>query len=325
MSGEESRRARGRAARAAGRRDGRAPFGSALHVSGTDAQALDAAIAPFRDRPGVDLARGAGRRSRTCSSSLMQQAQDNSANETRCSAGRASSRCWRRSSSRCAATALTFAMMVGMPIMQLILFGFAINTDPKNLPTAVLDSRPRASSRAASSAALENSGYFRVTTGRPADAEADRLLADRRGPVRRHDPAGLHAQAAARRAAGAARRGRRDRPGGDANALAALLSLSQTALDARSRGAAGAPQARAAAVRAARPAALQPGGHHPVQHRAGPDRRRADDDDGDHDRAGGHARARARHDGEPARHAGAADRGDGRARSCRTSSSATCR
>ena len=33
---------------------------------------------------------------------------------------------------------LTFAMMVGIPILQLILFGFAINADPKALPTAVL-------------------------------------------------------------------------------------------------------------------------------------------------------------------------------------------
>jgi ABC-2 type transport system permease protein len=31
---------------------------------------------------------------------------------------------------------LTFAMMVGVPIVQLILFGFAINTDPRSLPTA---------------------------------------------------------------------------------------------------------------------------------------------------------------------------------------------
>ena len=33
---------------------------------------------------------------------------------------------------------LTFAMMFGIPIIQLVLFGFAINTDPKNLPVAVL-------------------------------------------------------------------------------------------------------------------------------------------------------------------------------------------
>ena len=38
---------------------------------------------------------------------------------------------------------LTFGMIVGIPIMQLILFGFAINADPKQLPTAVLVGRPQ--------------------------------------------------------------------------------------------------------------------------------------------------------------------------------------
>jgi hypothetical protein len=33
---------------------------------------------------------------------------------------------------------LTFAMMVGIPCLQLALFGYAINTDPKHLPTVVL-------------------------------------------------------------------------------------------------------------------------------------------------------------------------------------------
>jgi hypothetical protein len=38
---------------------------------------------------------------------------------------------------------LTFAMMFGIPIIQLILFGFAINTDPKDLPAAArLDNSP---------------------------------------------------------------------------------------------------------------------------------------------------------------------------------------
>ena len=32
---------------------------------------------------------------------------------------------------------LTFAMMIGIPLVQLILFGYAINSDPKHLPTAV--------------------------------------------------------------------------------------------------------------------------------------------------------------------------------------------
>ena len=41
---------------------------------------------------------------------------------------------------------LTFAMMVGIPIMQLCLFGYAINTDPKHLPTAIMRATDRISS-----------------------------------------------------------------------------------------------------------------------------------------------------------------------------------
>src|SRR5512137_1562093 len=70
---------------------------------------------------------------------------------------------------------LTFAMMVGVPIMQLVLFGYAINGDPKNLPTAVvaLDNGPlvRSIVRAA-----ENTGYFRIVQA-ASDSEAERLLA----------------------------------------------------------------------------------------------------------------------------------------------------
>lgn len=72
---------------------------------------------------------------------------------------------------------LTFAMMVGVPILQLILFGFAINSDPKALPTAVLvaDSSPFARTLVA---AMENSRYFAVTRTAASEAEIDRLLAE---------------------------------------------------------------------------------------------------------------------------------------------------
>ena len=33
---------------------------------------------------------------------------------------------------------VSFAMIVMIPVMQLLLFGYAINTTPRNLPTAVL-------------------------------------------------------------------------------------------------------------------------------------------------------------------------------------------
>jgi hypothetical protein len=54
---------------------------------------------------------------------------------------------------------LTFAMMFGIPILQLILFGFAINTDPKNLPVAVLASDNSPFARRFIHA-MENSGIF---------------------------------------------------------------------------------------------------------------------------------------------------------------------
>ncbi|PGH53128.1 mannose-1-phosphate guanyltransferase [Azospirillum palustre] len=72
---------------------------------------------------------------------------------------------------------LTFAMMVGVPILQLILFGFAINSDPKALPTALLvaDSSPFARTLVA---AMENSRYFAITRTADSEAEIDRLLAE---------------------------------------------------------------------------------------------------------------------------------------------------
>ena len=75
---------------------------------------------------------------------------------------------------------LTFAMMVGVPILQLVLFGFAINTDPKGLPTAVVAGENSPFSRSLV-AAMENSGYFRFTGGAVSAAEADAMLA--RGDV----------------------------------------------------------------------------------------------------------------------------------------------
>ncbi len=67
---------------------------------------------------------------------------------------------------------LTFAMMVAIPIMQLVLFGYAINADPRALPTAVLLGDNGTYARSVVRA-LENSGYFQIVAwpARPADAE----------------------------------------------------------------------------------------------------------------------------------------------------------
>ncbi|WP_041795284.1 ABC transporter permease [Pararhodospirillum photometricum] len=71
---------------------------------------------------------------------------------------------------------LTFAMMIGIPVMQLFLFGYAINTDPKHLPTALLVRDNSAFARAIVSG-LETSGYFRITAHPSDPATLDRLLA----------------------------------------------------------------------------------------------------------------------------------------------------
>jgi len=70
---------------------------------------------------------------------------------------------------------LTFAMMVAVPIMQLVLFGYAINTDPKHLPMAVVLADESEFSRSLVSG-LENSAYFRVTQRAKSEAEGNRLL-----------------------------------------------------------------------------------------------------------------------------------------------------
>lgn len=54
---------------------------------------------------------------------------------------------------------LTFAMMIGVPMMQLLLFGFAINTDPRHLPTMV-ELRDNGPATRAIFYALENSDFF---------------------------------------------------------------------------------------------------------------------------------------------------------------------
>ena len=72
---------------------------------------------------------------------------------------------------------LTFGMIVGIPIMQLLLFGFAINSDPKHLPTAINVQDNSVFSRTFIRS-LENTGYFQIVQQVHSEAEADRLLAE---------------------------------------------------------------------------------------------------------------------------------------------------
>jgi ABC-2 type transport system permease protein len=70
---------------------------------------------------------------------------------------------------------VSFGMIIGIPVMQLILFGFAINTDPKHMPTAILDADHSEFTRSFISA-LEKSEYFKIAGSLPDEAAARRAL-----------------------------------------------------------------------------------------------------------------------------------------------------
>ncbi|MGE4326929.1 MAG: ABC transporter permease [Pseudodonghicola sp.] len=75
---------------------------------------------------------------------------------------------------------VTFAMMLGIPVMLLVMFGFAINTDPKHLPAALVAPGQDRYTRAIVTA-LEMTGYYHFTHPNVTAPEADALMA--RGAV----------------------------------------------------------------------------------------------------------------------------------------------
>src|SRR3954468_13621990 len=70
---------------------------------------------------------------------------------------------------------ITYAMMLAIPVIQLTLFGYAINAEPRHLPTAVL---AQEDSRYARSivAALKNSAYFDFVAQARSAGELDRMV-----------------------------------------------------------------------------------------------------------------------------------------------------
>jgi ABC-2 type transport system permease protein len=75
---------------------------------------------------------------------------------------------------------VTFAMIVGIPIVQMALFGYVINTDPKNLDTAIFDADKTDISRSFVRA-MRNSGYFKFVGELPNESAGREALA--RGKV----------------------------------------------------------------------------------------------------------------------------------------------
>ena len=129
---------------------------------------------------------------------------------------------------------LTFGTMIFIPIIQLSLFGFAINTTPRHLPTAVLAYENSDVGRSIL-AALSNTSYFKLIEVVHSEAEMDHLMrsgqvlfgveipADFERAVRRGDRPALLVAADA------------SDPVAAATALGALQGIVSTAL-ARDRG-----------------------------------------------------------------------------------------
>ena len=124
---------------------------------------------------------------------------------------------------------LTFAMMIGVPLMQLVLFGFAINGDPRRLPTIVVAQENTVFTRSLVRA-VENSGYFRIVASTDDARVADAALASGSAQFALTVPAGFAREL---------QRGTRPQllveadatdPSATGNAITALLQLASTAL-----------------------------------------------------------------------------------------------
>jgi ABC-2 type transport system permease protein len=124
---------------------------------------------------------------------------------------------------------ITFATMITIPLFQLLLFGYAINTTPRDLPTAVLLQETSDIGRSILKA-IENTRYFKITRQVRTEAEFDQLLASGQVLFGIEIPAGFERDV---------RRGERPAllvaadasdPVASGSALGALAQLVQTAL-----------------------------------------------------------------------------------------------
>ncbi|QTL05253.1 ABC transporter permease [Aquabacter sp. L1I39] len=124
---------------------------------------------------------------------------------------------------------VTFATMISIPLLQLVLFGYAINTTPRNLPTAVLVHENNEVTRAIL-AAIRNTDFFAFTAEAASEQDAERMIRSGEVLFLVEIPAGFER---------ALRRGETPQmlvaadatdPVASANALGALSGLVSTAL-----------------------------------------------------------------------------------------------
>ncbi len=125
---------------------------------------------------------------------------------------------------------LTFAMMIGVPVMQLVLFGYAINMDPKGLPMAVVSADASPFTRSLVRG-LEASGYFRVVAQPATQAEAEALVAEGDVQFVLHLPADFSRRLARGERPVALLEADATDPAATGNAIAAVQAVNQSGLD----------------------------------------------------------------------------------------------
>jgi len=130
---------------------------------------------------------------------------------------------------------LTFAMIVGIPIVQLVLFGYAINTDPKRLPTGVVTIDPGPVARGIV-AGMQTSGYFAVE-GAVSEAEARRGLETGRLAFVVTIPGDFHSDLARGRMPAVLVEADASDPSASSNAVAAMPEIVARAVAASADGA----------------------------------------------------------------------------------------
>lgn len=129
----------------------------------------------------------------------------------------------------------TFAMIVGIPIMQIILFGYAINSDPKHLPTAVLAADQSIFTRTLING-LANTGYFHIVRAAANEKEADEILKTGKVQFVIHVPPGLTQEFVKGRRPEVLLEADATDPAATGNAIAAAEHLMQTVFNPDIKG-----------------------------------------------------------------------------------------
>ncbi len=125
---------------------------------------------------------------------------------------------------------LTFAMIVGIPILQMALFGYAINTNPKHLDTAIISADSSNFTRSFISA-MQTSSYFKLVANLPSEALGRQALAQGRVLFVINVPAGFTRQLLRHERPSLLVEADATDPTATASALAALNGITQSVVE----------------------------------------------------------------------------------------------